>query len=133
MGVFRAILTSQISHKQDIDFNEDLELCQMIFRELLKNFKKIYMINGNHDQYLFKLLNYEVNEKNLWKWVIPEEMDANQFFKKVEISEYPFCEINNKWHVTHPRSYSQIPTSVAGDLRRNICEVLSRRMATISA
>jgi len=112
----------------DDRLREDTEytfgICAEIINKMLEWFDEIRLLTGNHDIYFFKVLQGKVKTEGFWRLVGVNKKDFN---KKFFVSQYPFCSLNGKWHVTHPKTYSRIPTNVPRALSTKY------RMSTISA
>lgn len=100
--------------QETADFKEELEGAREIFKLLSSWFINIKLLLGNHDIRLLKLLEFKLGPEDFFKMV-----DA-----KLRVSQYPYCKINEKWHITHPKNYSKIATRVAHFLNhREQCHV----------
>lgn len=104
----------------------EMEVCSEILKMLLEHFETIYVISGNHDRRILQLLLGKVKLKHIFKWVT-DEVD-----KRVKVSEYPYCIATSgdtKIRISHPKSYSVIPTRVAQRLAAKWeCSVMTAHM-----
>jgi hypothetical protein len=89
------------------DFQLEANIATEIMDKLCKAFDEIYIITGNHDLRLLKLLAYKLKIHDVWKLV------TSELGRQIKVSEYPYLKINKKWHITHPKNFSVLPTSVA--------------------
>ncbi len=96
--------------KDDLQDTLESELCEAerIMSALWESFDNIWMIMGNHEKRLNRLLNSQLTPKRLKKMF----EDSNKFV----ISDFSYCVVNNKWRITHPKSYRQTRGSVANRL-----------------
>lgn len=100
--------------QEELDFREELEGAREIFKLLAGWFTNIKFLLGNHDIRLLKLLQFKLGAEDFFKMISD----------KVQVSQYPYCKINNKWYITHPKNYSKIATRVAHWLNhREQCHV----------
>jgi hypothetical protein len=90
-----------------IDFGEEKAIATDIMEKLCLSFDEIYILTGNHDIRLLKMLSFKLRIEDVWKMVTTE------IGRQIKISEYPYLKINDKWHITHPKNFSVMPTSVA--------------------
>jgi len=113
---------SGIKLKDEISYSKD-------FLKILEaNFDQIVWFFGNHDNRIIRALNrlhdLVVAERTtretaeVFTGIPPERLDAFEFAKnlfeseKLTLSRYPYCEINDTWRITHPKSYSRVPPFV---------------------
>lgn len=89
--------------QEDSDFKEELLGAREIFELLTGWFTNIKFLLGNHDIRLLKVLQFKLKAADFFKMIND----------KLQLSQYPYCKINNKWHITHPKNYSKIATRVA--------------------
>lgn len=90
-----------------IDFGEEKKIATDIMDKLCKFFDEIYILSGNHDIRLLKLLAFKLKIDDIWKMV------STEIGRQIKVTEYPYLRINDKWHITHPKNFSILPTSVA--------------------
>jgi UDP-2,3-diacylglucosamine pyrophosphatase LpxH len=93
---------------------ENLEQSFLLMAEgintMLKWFDEIYLITGNHDLYLLKILQGNIKMERFYKMI---GVPLDEFNKRFFITNHPFCAVNDTWHLTHPSTYSRIPMTVA--------------------
>jgi UDP-2,3-diacylglucosamine pyrophosphatase LpxH len=111
-NIVRKMLYGQ--HVTGLEVREDLEQTFCIMAEaintLLDWFDKIYLLTGNHDIYLLKVLQGNMKLDRFWKMI---GVSPKEFNKRFFVSAHPFCAVNDTWHITHPATYSRIPMTVA--------------------
>jgi len=76
--------------------------------EALGFFDVIYMVQGNHETRVGRATDGKVQAKHLFRLFGPDVWD-----KKFKYSPYDKIRIADKWLFTHPKSYSQVSSSVA--------------------
>src|SRR3990170_5026960 len=94
----------------DSSWTFELEAVSEVLKMLLETFDHVRIRKGNHDLRILRLLLGKVKLKYIFKWVTPE-VD-----KRVTVSEYPYSYLmsgETKVRITHPNSYSKIPTRVS--------------------
>lgn len=87
--------------------DDDLQHAQEMLDKLAAHFKTILLIRGNHEDRLYtRKLEKEVSYERTMRVVgmVPGV---------VGFSQYPFCILNDTWRITHPKSYSRIPGTIA--------------------
>lgn len=87
---------------------EILEKSGEIIRVLQSYFSEIVIVSGNHDLYMLQLLDGELPLDSVYRLMGLSKEEL----KRIKITTHPFCELNNKWHITHPKTYSQTPCNV---------------------
>ena len=101
----------------------ELEAVSEVLKMILGTFQHVWVTRGNHDERILRLLMGKVGLKHIFKWVTPE-VD-----KRVQVSEYPYCYLvsgETKIRITHPKSYSKIPTRVSSWLANKWeCSIMS--------
>lgn len=79
------------------------------FCEILTNmFDRIYILRGNHDEWVLKLVNNKIEFATIMKLVTQN--------KRVIVSELPAAILNNNWFLCHPKEYSRISGRVANNI-----------------
>jgi predicted phosphodiesterase len=89
------------------DFGYEKNVASEILEILCQSFDEIYILTGNHDIRLLKLLAYKLKIEDVWKLVTTE------LGRQIKVTAYPYLRINDTWHITHPKNFSILPTSVA--------------------
>jgi predicted phosphodiesterase len=101
------------------NFREEKNLVSMFFESLLKVFKNIYIVAGNHDLRLFKILLGEVDMPDYMK------MFSEHIGKRIKVSgNYKYCYLNDKYLIAHPKQYWQkapsLPRELASKYQKHI-------------
>ena len=91
--------------KSDLD-REFLQAAPSI--KALLYFKKNWLMRGNHEYRVSRYTNSLIQAKHLYK-IFGEDVWNSSF----KYSDYDKMNIGKKWMVVHPKSYSQVATSVA--------------------
>jgi len=104
---WRAILKGKESARTDpcMDYNEILSISGDIIKALLAQFDEIVMLPGNHDDYLIRIMHNQIKQDKIYQMMGLSPKDLS----RIKISIHPFCELNNKWHITHPLTYNSVP------------------------
>ena len=105
--------------KEMLSWEEEKERAKLFFQTLKKVFDKIYIIIGNHDIRILRVLKGQETFKSL---IEPLLDDKSKFI----ISDYPQIELNNKWIFFHPKSYSQTSMNVT----RKLCNIHKKHCVT---
>lgn len=96
----------------DKDTGRELEEVGAILPSLMKPFERILWIWGNHDARLEKQLDRELDAA-LLAGLFVRGKDAEEFYRKVQISSYYFCEVGDDWLIEHPKATSVIAARAA--------------------
>lgn len=88
-------------------FGEEQHVASEVLDILCTAFDEIYVLTGNHDIRLLKVLSFKLKTDDIWKMV------TSELGRQIKVSEYPYLKINSKWHITHPKNFSILPTQVA--------------------
>jgi len=86
---------------------DDLQAAEHLLAAMALWFNDILVLRGNHETRLYsRKLDQEIGYERAMRVIafIPE---------KVEFSRYTWCVLNSEWRITHPRSYRQVPGSLA--------------------
>src|SRR3970040_1665312 len=110
-------------NREETSWPFELEAVSEVLKMVLATFKNVWVTRGNHDERILRLLMGKVGLKHIFKWV-PGDVD-----KLIRISEYPYCYLTSgqrSYRITHPKSYSKIPTRVSSWLANKWeCSVMS--------
>ena len=93
---------------------------RIFLRKALAEYDKVAMLTGNHEmRYLLKMwipqgveINDDAKNSDLWAAALRTLLED----PKLAISIYGHCDINGRWHVTHPKTARKIPLSLAREL-----------------
>ncbi len=112
---------SRFDHPDPDDtLKRELEACTHLMDMLLKSYKRIYWVLGNHDKRLFRALNFGLDLKQLGSMICQEALKE----RRLICSGYSFAIINDCWRATHPKSYSRIggrvPSILADKFRMHV-------------
>ena len=102
-----------------IPWEDEQRRAAIFLNTLEKVFDKIYIISGNHDIRLLRILKGQKKFKSLF---LPLMKDKSKFV----ISSYPKIELNNKWLIFHPKAYSQTSMNVT----RKLCTIHKKHCVT---
>lgn len=105
---FDEVMFSFFDIRDKTTWQKEKEFASVFINQLLEVFDNIYILMGNHDLRILRLLKFKENFEGLIRSITQD--------KRVKISDYPKAEINKDWEVYHPRSYSQISGQVAKKL-----------------
>lgn len=94
------------------DTNDELEEVGTILPALLGPFERILWVWGNHDARLGRQLDRELDSALVARLFVRGE-SALEFYRKVEISDYYFCEVGDEWLIEHPKATSVIAARAA--------------------
>lgn len=89
---------------------DDLREGEYILIQLAEWFERILVIRGNHENRLYTgKLGKEISFDRLSRMMtlIPD---------KITFSKWPFCVVNEKWRITHPKPFWKNPLSLAREL-----------------
>jgi len=89
-------------------WEKEKQKARVFMNHLLLQFNKVYVILGNHDLRILRMLKFQETFKSL--------MLGITISQRVIVTEYPRAEINDDWLCVHPKSYSQISGRVAQKL-----------------
>jgi hypothetical protein len=107
----------------DATWSFELEAVSEFLKMVLDTFQHVWVTRGNHDERILRLLMGKVGLRHIFKWL--DEYDS----KRVHVSEYPYCYLMSgarKFRITHPKSYSKIPTRVSSWLASKWeCSIMS--------
>lgn len=90
------------------EWAQEKRVAKYMLKHLTSKFRRVTMIMGNHDLRILKTLGWNEDFRGL----VSDLCDAPNLY----VSEYPKVEVNDKWLIFHPKSYSQVPGSVARHL-----------------
>jgi len=96
-------------------FEEECNFLEKLLKLLLDTFEKVYILAGNHDLRLFKMINGEITLNRQYRMLVDEVVG-----KRLFISTYHYCELNDSWHITHPGSYAKRTGTVARELAHKL-------------
>jgi len=110
------------SNNPDAKFVTSMLSFKKLMEAYFKVFKVIYISQGNHDDWLSIFTEGRIINEDMLKLF----GEFNKEFKdKVVVSKYPYIELNDKWRITHAKSYSVTKGAVANKLsikfNKNIC------------
>lgn len=115
--------TLSIFEPQDIEFGirEELNSTAETLKHLLKFFSRIYWSVGNHEMRLLRMLKFSVDLVDVGKWLLDNP--------KLVLTPLPQMYLDagtDRWRLTHPSSYSRVPTRVAVQIASKYqCNVMS--------
>lgn len=89
--------------QEEGSFEEELETAREVLKLLSGHFKDVRFLAGNHDIRMLRKLEFKLNVKNFFQMLD----------KDLKVSKYPYCTINDRWRITHPKTYSRLSTRVA--------------------
>lgn len=94
------------------DSQEEIEEIQEYVESFVKPFKRGVWLSGNHDMRPQRLLDRMISAEFISRMVIKPEF-ANEFFGKIQVSDYYYCNVGKEWEVHHPHATSAVPASAA--------------------
>jgi predicted phosphodiesterase len=97
---FDQSMYSFFQNADKVDWGDELKAAQSVLEHMLKQFKSITMLLGNHDARLLRRLDYLLKFSDVVKMLTHDP--------RVRPSEYEKAEINNDWIAFHPKCYSRI-------------------------
>lgn len=91
----------------------------------LQVFNRVIITQGNHEERLFKNLLGQVRHSRFFRMFNTEiTAELNDKKRRVSVSGYTYCIVNNTWLVGHPESYSdrggQTPADLADKYNYNV-------------
>lgn len=99
---------SDYLHYEKVLWIEEKEMARKFLEYLVNNFKRVYILCGNHDNRILRKLEFNETYSEIFKTIYQA--------KNLFITDYPFLELSGNWLVVHPKSYSQISGQVAKKL-----------------
>ncbi len=106
-----------------LSLEEEFYKTRKILVDLLKTFDKIYILTADcHENRGLKFLRNQITAQTFSKMYVPNLKDET----KIEVSNYAYCIVGNKWRLTHPDKASARSTTKV----RTIAEI--HQMNTIS-
>lgn len=100
-------------------FSAECEEVEKGLRILYREFEKIYICKGNHEDRWISLNGGKMTMRNLYKEAIPGNINANTFFEKVKITDDNYIYVyqrDQKWLFCHPVNFRKLNLSVVRDL-----------------
>lgn len=90
-----------------VSWDSELQAGKEVFNKLLKQFRKIFIILGNHDERIFRKVETRFSAKHLFAQMISLPLLDD----RVIVSNIKYCTSeDNKWIVCHPKNYSKAAT-----------------------
>lgn len=89
---FKGLYKKEVQHTR-IDWTEELEVACKFIEDIAKHFNQIWIIMGNHDWRLVRLLDSNERAGRLYSLIFSNP--------KVKFSKYQYCLINNWLYVSH--------------------------------
>lgn len=107
---------------------EELMIGSAVLNDLLDYFEKIYIVLGNHDLRLLKMVGKEAEvmlSEGYAKILFGHMIDNRLIDTRVFISNLQWCETQDgRWLMTHPKSYSRggsiVPVRIAQKYAKNV-------------
>lgn len=88
------------SHTLQMEFTA----VRQILMAFLEQFDDVYLLTGNHDERVARFTEQQFTLSYLYQHILPD--------KRLHVSEYAYCIVNDDIRVTHPYNYSSVPGSV---------------------
>ena len=98
---------SKFPSEEKKDLDKEIEDSGQIYK-ILDYFDKTYLIQGNHERRIGNMTEGRVMSRHLFKAFGHEKYEA-----KIVYSFYDRIQIEDKYMILHPKSYSQISTAVS--------------------
>ena len=100
------------------DTLRELDTANYFLIQALKTFKKIYLTSGNHEDRLFKTLKGQIPQSYFLRMI------NDEIGKRIIVSDYAYCHVNDIWLIGHPSSFSdrggQTPSEIADVTDMNV-------------
>jgi len=103
-------------------FQDELDEASKVMKKIMKVFKDIYFIEGNHERFWLKQLEGIGGIKDLFKlFTAGLAIEGKDYF----VTEYDHLILNDDWYICHPQTYSRVPLSVprrlSSKLQMSVC------------
>ncbi|MBK9944196.1 MAG: metallophosphoesterase [Kouleothrix sp.] len=96
-------LSSHPADLPQVDLNQSIEVSGQVLRFLKAHFRRLYIIPGNHDRRLAKVVNKNLGFANLIRMLVGN-LDG------ITTTDNDYFYIGNNWTVGHPRFFASYPT-----------------------
>jgi predicted phosphodiesterase len=98
-------------------FEQELDLARVIYRWLAQYFSDVTLFPGNHDRWFSRRVDGQISVQRLLAWVVEEKARIIGF--------HDHCYVGDQWLISHPGTYSRVPSKPAYDL----CAIHHRNVA----
>jgi predicted phosphodiesterase len=98
-------------------FEQELELARQVVAWLRQYFSEITVFAGNHDAWFARRIDGQISTAKLLEWVCGDGVRVIRF--------HEHCYVGERWLVSHPGTYSRMPSKPAYDL----CAIFHRNVA----
>lgn len=90
------------------DRNHTLQMeftaARQLLMAFLDRFDAVYLLTGNHDERVARFTDNQFNLSFFYTHIVPD--------RKLKVSDYAWCTVNDDIRVTHPYNYSSVPGAV---------------------
>lgn len=102
----------------DVSFGQEVLYAAEVLEGFLRHFERIHVIRGNHDERILRVLHHALGLKDLFSILGRHVSQGLRKYlqKRLQVSEYTYCVVNDSWFCGHPDTYSRVPGGVARDV-----------------
>lgn len=104
--------------------DEEIEQVEQSIAGFVKPFERVVWVSGNHDRRPQIAIDRFVAADRFARLVVLPEL-AEEFKRKVIVSDYFYCYVGNEWQVEHPKATNIVPANAA----RGLAEIHNRSVA----